>query len=188
MVYNIPTLSPRVLENALIEHKASLVIALPSQTADSFYIEQGFMPEPPASNIPRYILRVDSNQLTVLEVKDTNPSHDPLIPNKLPTVKAVADIIDPTFQDAAGDALLDRCEEHLFLAAADSTGVSVSMLNGGPFPGNNANVDLELVKTRLDHHAAIDVHLQSFCPLLGREYVLTATNDVFVFDYLVSPE
>ncbi|KAF8878487.1 hypothetical protein CPB84DRAFT_1794150 [Gymnopilus junonius] len=186
IVCNIPTLVPYIAGKRLIEHEASIIISAPLKSADSFYIEPNPM-SPLASNVPPYILRVNDKQVAFLEAKEANPVHDPMLPNRLPVTRTIVNIANDTFRKAAMDGTVERCEEYFFLTNPVGSSM-VTIMNAECLSQNEGTGGLSLFTTTLDLYVTIDVEKQQLCPLLGRDCVLTGNGDVFIFDYLVSPE
>lgn len=192
LVYNIPPLMPCVPGMVPREHQATITVSNPYGLTSGFYVENNSAFESPSADIPHYILRVNDGRLTVFEVKDNNNlSPNPMIPNKLPIVIGSANVTDELFRGAVTLACIERCEEYLFLACSNEAALSVSALNARQFAERAANVeqDIKIISANLEYGVTVEgVGIQQFCPLLGRYCILTVTNDVYIFDYLIPPE
>ncbi|PPQ96972.1 hypothetical protein CVT26_006452 [Gymnopilus dilepis] len=187
-VYNIPPTTCSYLSGQIIpKHEASHIVEVPSVTFDAFYIQHCVRsPTSQESADPCHLLRLDSQQLTVLEIIDI-PSDQSLIPKKHAKRKGAVDVSDVEAHAAARDNYIDGCDRCICISGFDSSkGASICMMDVRLSGEKGTNVDLAFVNASLGHSkddAEVEVH--EFCPILGRGCVLTTNGQVTLFDYLL---
>ncbi|PPQ84637.1 hypothetical protein CVT26_003938 [Gymnopilus dilepis] len=185
-VYNTPPTTCSYLSDQIIpKHDALLVVEVSSAASEAFYIHHhSCSPTTRKSTDCRYLLRLDSHRLTVLELIPI-PGDDPLVPKKCPVRKGDLDVSDAKLYGAAQGSHIDGCGEYICVSGLESNGASVSMLQVRLSGKNGRTVNLDFLNAGLGHASDIEVDTREFCPFLGRECILASNGQVILYDYLV---
>ncbi|PPR05112.1 hypothetical protein CVT26_012348 [Gymnopilus dilepis] len=185
IAYNVPPLLPYTPSEAAPEYEPLISIFLSPKSSDSFFIEYNNVTASlPTSNRAHHLFLVDFHHLTVLEVHDINPTHNPRLANKLPFFGGSLEINDARFRTGVKDTYIDTCAEWLCLTAFDGTAVSVSLFKAIFISTPQEQINFSFFSSKLGHPPSFDVLFHEFSPVLGRNCLLTTKGDVIILDYL----
>ena len=145
-------------------------------------------------NLRSYIINATPSKFTFFEIIDSNESHHPTLPNKLPIAVECLDVADSMVStyDYRTSVVLKRCEDHLLLLGFSNSDPLSSDLLALASKIGSPHFSKTILSSPLSRQ---EIKVSRFCPLLGRLYVHTRqrainahnAHNVYVLDYLAPP-